>query len=52
MSIEKPKTSFIHFETQRANKARWVRQSQAEGMKLRDWVERELNRSCNEKPKA
>jgi hypothetical protein len=46
----KSPTAVIHFETQRDNKTRWVRQAQAEKMKLAEWVEQTLNRRCHEKP--
>lgn len=41
--MTKADTAVIHFETQRANKTRWVKQAQREGMKLSDWITRTLN---------
>jgi len=39
----KSSTSVIQFETRRANKTRWVKQAQREGMKLSDWITHTLN---------
>lgn len=39
----KSPTAAIHFETRRANKTRWVKQAQREGMKLSDWITHTLN---------
>lgn len=48
---QKADTAVIHFETQRDNKTRWVKQAQREGMKLTDWITRTLNdASAPEKP--
>lgn len=35
--------STIRFETQRANKTRWVKQAQREGKCLKQWIEDKLN---------
>lgn len=37
-SVTKSNTSAIHFETQRDNKTRWVKQAQLEGQCLTDWI--------------
>jgi len=41
-------TSAIHFETQRANKARWVKQAQIEGHGLADWITDALDQRCHD----
>jgi len=41
-------TSVIHFETQRANKARWVKQAQLEGHGLADWITDALDHRCHD----
>ena len=35
--------SVIHINVPRATKARWVRESQAQGLKLTDWITHKLN---------
>ena len=39
---DEPKGSFLHIRVTRAQKARWVKQAQAQGMKLRVWVLKKL----------
>lgn len=35
---DEPRSSFLHIKVTRQQKARWVKQAQARGMKLRAWV--------------
>lgn len=35
---DEPKGSFLHIRVTRQQKAKWVKQAQARGMKLRAWV--------------
>ena len=35
---DEPKGSFLHIRVTRAQKAKWVKQAQAQGMKLSAWV--------------
>ena len=35
---DEPKSSFLHIRVTRQQKARWVKQAQARGMKLSAWV--------------
>lgn len=39
----KSKTAVIHFETNRDNKTRWVKQAQRDGKKLTEWITDTLN---------
>ncbi|MFA5495545.1 MAG: hypothetical protein WC247_12270 [Porticoccaceae bacterium] len=39
----KSASAVIHFETQRDNKTRWVKQAQREGKKLEDWITETLH---------
>lgn len=42
----KSSKSVIHFETQRDNKTRWVKQAQLEDRGLADWITDTLNQRC------
>lgn len=35
---DEPKVSYLHIRVTRSQKARWVKQAQARGMKLSAWV--------------
>ncbi len=48
-STKSPKAA-IHFETQRDNKTRWVKQAQREGMKLNAWITKHLNAALGTEP--
>ena len=44
----KSSTAVIHFETQRDNKTRWVKQAQLEGFGLADWITKALEQRCHD----
>jgi len=46
--MAKSERAVVHFETRRANKARWVKQAQRDGKPLAQWIEDTLNE--NSKP--
>ena len=47
---QKADTAAIHFETQRENKTRWVKQAQREDMKLNAWITKHLNAVLGTEP--
>lgn len=49
MSGDVEKKAVIHFETDKQNKGLWVKQSRMEGLKLVEWIEKELNKACEQK---
>lgn len=42
---DEPKGSYLHIKVTRQQKAKWVKQAQARGMKLRAWVLEKLEKS-------
>lgn len=42
------KVSVVHFETQRVNKSRWVKQAQLEGANLAEWITSTLDQRCHD----
>jgi hypothetical protein len=41
--------SFIHARCKRSDKAKWVIASRAEGLKLTEWIVKNLNKSVGDK---